>query len=63
MGNLVADEERAAMKTDVGFDTSGDIFANLSKGNITWIDLYNVQPNAGTVMSMTLSGDQITAGP
>jgi len=59
MGNLVADEERAAMKTDVGFDTSGDIFANISKGNITWIDLYNVQPNAGTLMSMTMSGEQI----
>ena len=59
MGDLVADGERAAMKTDVGFDTSGDIFADLSRGNISWNDLYAVQPAAGTVMSMTLSGAQI----
>jgi len=59
MGDLVADEERAAMKTDVAFDTSGDVFANISKGSITWMDLYNVQPNAGTLMAMTMSGEQI----
>ncbi|MGA2162141.1 MAG: bifunctional metallophosphatase/5'-nucleotidase [Methanoregula sp.] len=59
MGDLVADGERAAMKTDVGFETSGDIFADLSQGTITWNDLYDVQPAAGTVMSMTLSGVQI----
>jgi len=59
MGDLVADGERAAMKTDVGFDTSGDIFADLPGGNISWNDLYAVQPAAGTVMSMTLSGAQV----
>ena len=59
MGDLVADGERAAMKTDVGFDTSADIFADLSRGNITWNDLYAVQPAGGTVLSMTLSGKQI----
>ncbi len=59
MGDLVADGERAAMKTDVGFETSGDLQADLSEGTITWNDLYAVQPAAGTVMSMTLSGVQI----
>ena len=59
MGDLVADEERATMKTDVAFDTSGDVFANISEGPITWMDLYNVQPNAGTLMAMTMSGEQI----
>jgi 5'-nucleotidase len=59
MGDLVADEERATMKTDVAFDTSGDVFANISKGTITWMDLYNVQPNSGTLMAMTMSGAQI----
>ena len=59
MGDLVADEERATMKTDVAIDTSGDVFANISKGTITWMDLYNVQPNAGTLMAMTMSGEQI----
>ena len=59
MGDLVTDGERAAMKTDVGFETSGDLQADLSEGTITWNDLYAVQPAAGTVMSMTLSGVQI----
>ncbi len=66
MGDLVADGERAAMHADVGFDTSGDLWADLSKGTITWSDLYAVQPVPGTVqpvgmtvLSMTLSGEQI----
>ncbi len=44
MGDLVADGERAAMNTDVGFDTSADIFSDLSRGTITWNDLYAAQP-------------------
>ena len=58
-GDLVADSQRAAMKTDVGFSSSGSVRADLSGGNITWGDMYSVQPFAGTVLSMTLSGDQI----
>ena len=59
LGDMVVDSERAAMKTDVGFLTSGSVRADLSPGNITWGDLYSVQPFAGTILSMTLSGDQI----
>jgi len=59
LGDLVADGERAAMKTDVGFETDGDIRADLSSGNITWNDLYAVQPASGTVLSMILTGAQI----
>ena len=58
-GDLVADSQRAAMKTDVGFSSSGSVRADLPGGNITWGNLYSVQPFAGTVLSMTLSGDQI----
>ncbi|MCX6693059.1 MAG: bifunctional metallophosphatase/5'-nucleotidase [Methanomicrobiales archaeon] len=59
LGDMVADGQRAAMKTEVGFDTSGNIRADLSVGNITWGDLYAVQPFANTVQSMTLTGEQI----
>ena len=59
LGDLVADGQRAAMKADVGFVTSGSLRADLSRGNITWGDLYAVQPFAGTVLSMTLTGEQI----
>ncbi len=59
LGDLVVDGQRAAMNTDVGFDTSGDIRADLSAGNITWGNLYAVQPFGDTIMSETLSGEQI----
>ncbi len=59
LGDMVADGQRAAMKTEVGFCTSGSIRADLLKGNITWGDLYAVQPFSDTVQSMTLTGEQI----
>ena len=59
LGDMVTDGQRAAMKTEVGFDTAGNIRADLSKGNITWGNLYAVQPFANTVQSMTLTGEQI----
>ena len=59
LGDMVADGERAAMKTEVGFEAAGDIQADLAAGNITWSDLYAVQPAGGIVMSMNLSGAQI----
>jgi 5'-nucleotidase len=59
LGDLVADELREAMKADVGFVSAGSIRADLRSGNISWGDLYAIQPFAGTVVSMTLTGDQI----
>jgi len=59
MGNLVVDSQRAAMKADAGFSSAGSVRADLMQGTITWGNLYAVQPFAGTVLSMTLSGDQI----
>jgi len=59
LGDMVADGERASMKTEVGFEAAGDIQADLAAGNITWGDLYAVQPAGGIVMSMNLSGAQI----
>jgi len=59
LGDLVADGQRAAMKSDVAFVTSGSIRADLSKGNVTWGDLYSVQPFSGMILSMNLTGEQI----
>ncbi len=59
LGDLVVDSQRAAMKTDVGFLSSGSVRADMSQGNITWGDLYSIQPFDGTVLSMTLTGEQI----
>ena len=59
LGDLVADGQRAAMGSDVAFVTSGSLRADLLKGNVTWGDLYSVQPFSAPVLSMTLNGDQI----
>ncbi|MFA6225129.1 MAG: bifunctional metallophosphatase/5'-nucleotidase [Methanoregula sp.] len=59
MGDLVTDSQRVAMNADVSFTSSGSVRADLKQGNITWGNLYSVQPFAGTVLSMTLSGEQI----
>jgi 5'-nucleotidase len=59
LGNLVADGQRAAMQADVAFITTGSLRADILQGNVTWGDLYAVQPFASTVLSMTLTGEQI----
>ena len=59
LGDLVADSQRAAMKTDVAFMNHGGVRAYLAKGNVTWGNLYSVQPFADTVLSMTLTGEEI----
>jgi len=59
LGDMVADSQRAAMKADIGFSSSGSVRADLKQGTITWGNLYAVQPFAGTVLSMSLSGEQV----
>lgn len=59
LGDLVADSQRSEMKTDVAFITTGTLRADLKKGNVTWGDLFSIQPFSGTVVSMRLTGKQI----
>jgi 5'-nucleotidase len=59
LGDLVADSQRASMKTDLAFMTNGGVRADQAKGNITWGNLYSIQPFANTVCSMTMTGEQI----
>jgi 5'-nucleotidase len=59
LGNLVADGQRAAMNADIAFITTGSLRADIAEGNVTWGDLYAVQPFSATVLSMTLTGDQV----
>jgi 5'-nucleotidase len=58
-GDLVADGERAAMHTDVAFVTTGSVRADIRKGNVTWGDLYAVQPFSGTILATNLTGEQV----
>ena len=59
LGDLVADAQRSVMETDVAFVTTGTLRSDLKKGNVTWGDLFTIQPFSGTVVSMKLSGQQI----
>ena len=59
LGDLVADCQRTAMHADIAFITTGSLRADITEGNVTWGDLYAVQPFSSTVLSMTLTGDQV----
>ncbi|BCA54632.1 hypothetical protein W02_17720 [Nitrospira sp. KM1] len=59
LGNLVADAQRAAMKTDFAFMNPGGLRADLPKGAISFRDLFLVQPFSNTLLRMTLSGQDI----
>ncbi len=59
LGNLIADAQRATMETDFAFMNPGGVRDNIDAGDITWGELYNVQPFNNTLVEMTLTGDQI----
>jgi 5'-nucleotidase len=59
LGDLLADSQRSVMETDIAFITTGTLRADIARGNVTWGDLFQVQPFSATIMSMTLTGDQV----
>lgn len=61
LGDLIADAQRAAMGTDFAFMNPGGIRADLPAGDVTWGDLFAVQPFGNVLVKMTLTGAQIRA--
>jgi 5'-nucleotidase len=62
LGNLIADAQRSAMRTDFALMNPGGIRADLiAAGPITWGELFAVQPFGNTLVKMSLSGRQIYA--
>lgn len=59
LGNLIADAQRNKMRTDFGFMNAGGIRADIPAGNVTWGDLFTVQPFANDLVTMNLTGEQI----
>jgi 5'-nucleotidase len=59
LGNLIADAQRWKMGTDLAFMNPGGIRANLSAGEVTWGELYTIQPFGNNLVKMKLSGSQI----
>ncbi len=59
LGNLIADAQRVAMASDIAFMNSGGIRADLLAGQVTWGDLFNVQPFNNDLVRMDLTGQQV----
>lgn len=61
LGDLMADSQRQAMKTDIALVNPGGIRAHLDKGAITWGEVYTAFPFGHSVVKINLSGSQIKA--
>lgn len=59
LGNLIADAQRAATGADFAFMNPGGIRADIAAGNVTWGDLFTVQPFGNDLVAMDLTGAQI----
>jgi 2',3'-cyclic-nucleotide 2'-phosphodiesterase (5'-nucleotidase family) len=59
LGNLIADAQRAEMGTQFAFMNPGGIRARIQAGEVTWGELFAVQPFANDLVKMDLTGAQI----
>ncbi len=59
LGNLIADAQRWKMEADFSFMNPGGIRHDIAAGEVTWGDLYNVQPFNNQMVTLQLTGDQI----
>lgn len=59
LGNLIADAQRAAMGTNFAFMNPGGIRADIEQGEVTWGELFTVQPFGNHLVKMRLTGEQI----
>ena len=59
LGNLIADAQRLYEGTDFAFMNPGGIRANIDAGEVTWGELFTVQPFGNQMVRMTLTGQEI----
>jgi len=59
LGNLIADAQRAAVQADFAFMNPGGIRADIRAGEVTWGELFAVQPFGNSLVKMNLTGQQI----
>ncbi|WP_309859135.1 bifunctional 2',3'-cyclic-nucleotide 2'-phosphodiesterase/3'-nucleotidase [Bacillus sp. SLBN-46] len=57
LGNIIADSMRAEMDTQMAFMNPGGIRNDLNVGEITWGELFGVQPFGNDLIKMTVTGD------
>lgn len=59
LGNLIADSQRIRTGVSFAFMNPGGIRADLAAGEVTWGELFTIQPFNNDLVSMDLSGAQI----
>jgi 5'-nucleotidase len=59
LGNLIADAQRIESGAQLAFMNPGGIRADLDAGEVTWGELFTVQPFGNDLVSMDLTGAQI----
>ena len=59
LGNLIADAQRAATSVQFAFMNPGGIRDDLAAGEVTWGEVFGIQPFANDLVSMDLTGAQI----
>jgi 5'-nucleotidase len=59
LGNLIADTQRIVTGAQFSFMNPGGIRADLDAGEVTWGELFTIQPFANDCISMDLTGTQI----
>lgn len=59
LGNLIADAQRVTTDAQFAFMNPGGIRADLAAGEVTWGDLFTIQPFGNDLVSMDLTGAQI----
>jgi 5'-nucleotidase len=61
LGNLIADAQRIRTNVQFAFMNPGGIRAELLAGEVTWGELFTIQPFGNDLVSMDLTGAQIRA--
>jgi 5'-nucleotidase len=59
LGNLIADAQRVRTNAQFAFMNPGGIRDDLQAGDVTWGELFAIQPFANDLVSMDLTGAQI----
>jgi 5'-nucleotidase len=59
LGDIIADAQRTYAGTQIAFTNSGGIRADIKSGEVTYGDLFAVQPFDNQLVKMELTGDQI----
>jgi 5'-nucleotidase len=59
LGNLIADAQRIRTNAQFAFMNPGGIRADLAAGEVTWGELFTIQPFSNDIVNMDLTGAQI----